>query len=126
MVRTLPRFVLFVLLAIVVAGTATAQDPLKVGPKIYNKILENDSVRMLVVSFAPGDSIAMHSHPDHAVYAVTAGTLRVTTSDGKTQVADLKAGDPIWFPAVSHAAKNIGTTPMKLVVVELKEKPATK
>jgi beta-alanine degradation protein BauB len=126
MVRIMSRFVLFVLLALVVAGTATAQDPLKVGPNIYKKILENDRVRMLVVTFAPGDSIAMHSHPDHAVYAVTGGKLRVTTSDGKTQVADLKAGDPIWFPAVSHAAKNIGTTPLKLLVVELKEKPAAK
>ncbi len=126
MVRIMSRFFLFVLLALVVAGTATAQDPLKVGPNIYKKILENDRVRMLVVTFAPGDSIAMHSHPDHAVYTVTGGKLRVTTSDGKTQVADLKAGDPIWFPAVSHAAKNIGTTSLKLLVVELKEKPASK
>jgi quercetin dioxygenase-like cupin family protein len=77
---------------------------------------------MLEVTFAPGDSIGMHAHPDHAVYAVTGGKLRVTTSDGKTQVADLKAGDPIWFPAVIHGAKNIGTTTLKLVVLELKEK----
>ena len=107
-------------------GTAMAQDPIKVGPSIYKKILENDRVRMLEVTFAPGDSIAFHSHPDHAVYTVTGGTLRVTTSDGKTMVADLKAGDPIWFSAVTHAAKNIGTTALKLLVVELKEKPAQK
>ena len=126
MVRTLPKLVLFIMFSLVVAGTATAQDPLKVGPNIYRKILENDRVRMMEVTFAPGDSIAMHSHPDHAVYVVTGGTLRVTTSDGKTQVADLKPGDPIWFPAVTHAAKNIGATPLKLLVVELKEKPTKK
>jgi quercetin dioxygenase-like cupin family protein len=102
-----------------------AQDPIKVGPNIYKKILENDRVRMMEVTFAPGDSIAMHAHPDHAVYAVTGGKLRVTTSDGKMMVADLKAGDPLWMPAVLHAAKNIGTTPLKLLVVELKEKPPT-
>jgi quercetin dioxygenase-like cupin family protein len=107
-------------------GTAIAQDPIKVGPNIYKKIFENDRVRMLEVTFAPGDSIAMHSHPDHAVYTVTGGTLRVTTSDGKTQVAELKAGDPIWFSAVTHAAKNIGRTPLKLLVVELKEKAPMK
>ena len=116
--------VVFVTLMFTV-GTAVAQDPLKVGPTIYKKLLENDRVRILEVTFAPGDSIAMHSHPDHAVYTVTGGTLRVTTSDGKTMVADLKAGDPIWFPAVIHAAKNIGATSLKLVVVELKEKPPT-
>jgi quercetin dioxygenase-like cupin family protein len=126
MVKSLSRLVLLIAISLVVAGTATAQDPLKVGPKIYRKLLENERVRMLEVAFAPGDSIGMHSHPDHAVYAVTGGKLRVTTSDGKTQVADLKAGDPIWFPAVIHGAKNIGATPLKLVVVELKEKPMMK
>jgi quercetin dioxygenase-like cupin family protein len=126
MAHPIVRLVLCFVIAVVVAGTATAQDPLKVGPKIYKKVLENDRVRMLEVTFAPGDSIGMHSHPDHAVYAVTGGKLRVTTSDGKTQVAELKAGDPIWFPAVTHGAKNIGTTNLKLVVVELKEKPGMK
>jgi quercetin dioxygenase-like cupin family protein len=126
MAHPIIRLALCFVIAVVVAGTATAQDPLKVGPKIYKKVLENDRVRMLEVTFAPGDSIGMHSHPDHAVYAVTGGKLRVTTSDGKTQVAELKAGDPIWFPAVIHGAKNIGTTNLKLVVVELKEKPGMK
>lgn len=126
MARPLSRLVLFTMVSLVVAATATAQDPLKVGPNIYKKVLENERVRMLEVTFAPGDSIGMHAHPDHAVYAVTGGKLRVTTSDGKTQVADLKAGDPIWFPAVIHGAKNIGTTSLKLVVLELKEKPKMK
>lgn len=126
MVRSLSTLVLLVAISLVVAGTATAQDPLKVGPKIYKKLLENERVRMLEVNFAPGDSIGMHAHPDHAVYAVTGGKLRVTTSDGKTQMADLKAGDPIWFPAVIHGAKNIGTTHLKLVVVELKENSTMK
>jgi beta-alanine degradation protein BauB len=126
MVRSLSTLVLLVAISLVVAGTATAQDPLKVGPKIYKKLLENERVRMLEVNFAPGDSIGMHAHPDHAVYAVTGGKLRVTTSDGKTQVAELKAGDPIWFPAIIHGAKNIGTTHLKLVVVELKENSTMK
>jgi beta-alanine degradation protein BauB len=126
MVRSLFILVLLVTISLVVAGTAAAQDPLKVGPNIYKKLLENERVRMLEVNFAPGDSIGMHAHPDHAVYAVTAGKLRVTTSDGKTQVAELKSGDPIWFPAVIHGAKNIGTTHLKLVVVELKEKSMMK
>ena len=122
--RMLAIVVLFCVSLMLTSGGAKAQDALKVGPNTHRKLLENDRVRMLEVTFAPGDSIGFHSHPDHAVYAVTAGTLRVTTADGKTQVAALKAGDPIWFPAVTHAAKNIGTTTLKLVVVELKEKPA--
>ena len=125
--RRILTAILFVCVSLMLTvGNAMAQDPIKVGPNIYKKLFENDRVRMLEVTFAPGDSIAMHSHPDHAVYAVTGGKLRVTTSDGKTMEADLKAGDPIWFPAVTHAAKNIGTTSLKLVVVELKEKSKKK
>ena len=125
--RRILAAILFVCVSLMLTvGNAMAQDPIKVGPNIYKNLFENDRVRMLEVTFAPGDSIAMHSHPDHAVYAVTGGKLRVTTSDGKTMEADLKAGDPIWFPAVTHAAKNIGTTSLKLVVVELKEKSKKK
>jgi quercetin dioxygenase-like cupin family protein len=113
----------FVCLALVLtAGTAMAQDPLTVGPNIYHKIFENARVRMMEVMFAPGDSIAFHAHPDHAVYVVNGGTLRVTESNGTSMVAELKPGQPLWFDATTHAAKNIGTTPMKLLVVELKEK----
>jgi quercetin dioxygenase-like cupin family protein len=97
------------------------QDPLKVGGGIYKKLLENDRVRVLEVTFKPGESIAVHSHPDHAVYAVTAGKIEIT-ANGKTQTADLKAGDTMWIPAESHSAKNTGGTTVKLVVVELREK----
>lgn len=121
--RTIIAVVVICVSLVMTFSSTRAQDPLAVGPKIYKKLFENDRVRMLEVTFTPGDSIAFHSHPDHAVYAVTGGTLRVTTSDGNVQEAKLKAGDPIWFGAVTHAAKNIGTTRLKLVVVELKEKP---
>jgi beta-alanine degradation protein BauB len=124
MARTLFGFAFFVALILVVAGTASAQDPTMVGPNTHRKILENNRVRMIEVTFAPGDSIAMHSHPDHAIYTINGGRLRITTSDGKTRVADFKTGDPIWSTAITHAAKNIGTTTVKLLVVELKEKPA--
>lgn len=126
MARTLSMFVFFIALALVVTGTSSAQDPTMIGPNTHKKILENNRVRMIEVTFAPGDSIAMHSHPDHAVYTISGGTLRITTSDGKLRVAELKTGQPIWFPAITHAAKNIGTTTLKLLVVELKEKPGEK
>jgi hypothetical protein len=57
MVHSISRFALFIMVSLVVAGTATAQDPLKVGTKIYRKLLENERVRMLEVTFAPGRSI---------------------------------------------------------------------
>lgn len=118
------RFVRFVLAAAAVtlslATQSPAQDPLTVGPDVYALKLENERVRVMEVTFAPGASIALHSHPDHAVYVVEGGTLVVTDASGKDQTFEIKAGDSFWMPAQSHSARNPGTTNLKLVVVEVK------
>ena len=124
--RFLISILVVTLVGIFAANTAMAQDPTKVGPHVYKKLFENERVRMLEVTFQPGDTIAMHSHPDHIAYVVSGGKLSVWGKDGKAQEVAVKAGDPLWFNAVTHAAKNVGTTPVKLAVIELKEKPAMK
>ena len=55
--------------------SAAAQDPLVVGPDIYKKVLDNERVRLMQVEFAPGASIGMHSHPDHAAYVLAGGAI---------------------------------------------------
>ena len=128
--KTSVRFLIGLLALTVLAVFATsklmAQDPVKVGAHVYKKLFENERVRMLEVTFQPGDTIAMHSHPDHIAYVVSGGKLSVWEKGGKPQEVELKAGSPLWFNAVTHAAKNVGTTPVKLAVVELKEKPMMK
>ena len=104
---------------------ALAQDPVKVGPKIYKVLLENERIRVCEARFHVGDSIPMHSHPDHSVYVQSGGTLEVTGSDGKSQPLELKAGEVLWLPAQAHKGKNIGKSEVVLIVSELKE-PAPK
>jgi beta-alanine degradation protein BauB len=55
---------------------------------------------------------------------VTDGKLEITDKGKSPVVADLKAGDAMFLPAVTHMAKNIGTTTIKLIVTELKPAPA--
>jgi quercetin dioxygenase-like cupin family protein len=76
-------------------------------------------VRVLEVTFAKGVKIPAHSHPDHAVYVLTPGEIEITT-DGKPQKMELTAGQAVFIPAQTHAAKNTGKTAFKLVVFELK------
>lgn len=57
--------------------TAAAQEPLKVAPEMYKLLHENDRIRVLEVTFKPGSKIPKHSHPDHMVYALTAGKLKI-------------------------------------------------
>jgi beta-alanine degradation protein BauB len=111
------------LLSALVAKPALAQDPAKVAPNNYKVVLDNDTVRVCEVTAKAGEKIATHSHPDHMVYAVTAGKIKFTYPDGKTKDVEMKAGDAQFIKAETHATENIGAGDLKVVVVELK-KPA--
>lgn len=113
-------------IALTAGSTSFAQDPISAGPHIYKKVFENERVRIMEVTFAPGDSIGMHSHPDHAVYALKAGSLKIYEQGAKAMDVVMKIGDTAFLPAQSHSAKNVGKTEMKVLVVELKEPPIKK
>jgi quercetin dioxygenase-like cupin family protein len=54
-------------------------------------------------------------------YVVSGGTIRVTTSDGRSLVYEEKAGDTTWSePVPRHTVENIGPTPVRIVLVEVK------
>jgi beta-alanine degradation protein BauB len=99
-------------------GIAFAADPLEVAPDMYKKNFENDRTRVMTVTFAPGQNIAEHSHPDHFVYVLETGTLKITKSTGEAAEVTPKVGDVLWIPAETHSAVNVGSTPVKLLVVE--------
>jgi len=98
----------------------TGPDPLTVGPNIYKLVFENERVRVLDVSFKPGEEIAMHAHPDHVAYVRSGGKLKISHSTGAPEEFDLKPGQAVFLPAQAHSAKNVGKTPIKLVVLEIK------
>lgn len=100
---------------------AAAQEPAVVGPTIYKQTLDNERVRVFEVTFKKGAEIAMHSHPDHAVYVVTGGKLEITLADGAKNVIDAKAGETFFLPAQAHSARNAGNGTIRLTVTELKE-----
>jgi quercetin dioxygenase-like cupin family protein len=64
-----------------------------------------------------------HTHPDHVVYVLSGGKLRITPAGAAAQDLDLKAGQAVFLPAQEHSAENLGTTEVKLVVVELRARP---
>jgi quercetin dioxygenase-like cupin family protein len=111
------------LAAVVVFAAAQlfAQDPIKVGPDVYKTIFENERIRVNEINFAKGAKIGMHSHPDHVVYWIKGGTLRISNPDGTSVEVTGKAGEVLWLPACTHAGENIGESDLKLVQVELKE-----
>jgi quercetin dioxygenase-like cupin family protein len=115
----------FVGLLLTLSTTMSAQDPVKAAANVYKKVLlDNDQVRVLQVEFAPGDVAPWHQHPNHVIYALNDGKLEITDKGKTASVLEIKAGDTMYLAAVTHMAKNVGTTTLKLVVTELK--PAAK
>lgn len=94
-------------------------EPADVGPTIYKKVFENADVRAFEVTFNAGDKIGVHKHPDHVVYVIEGGKLKITGADGKGQDFDLKAGTAMFLPAQSHSAENVGTSKIRVLVTEL-------
>ncbi len=115
------------LIALAAFGIACAawagndMDPIAVGAGMYKLHYENDRVRVMEVTFEPGAKIGMHSHPDHAVYFIEGGQLKVTTPDGKEAMLDAKTGDAAWLSAQTHQGENTGKTRIRILVTELKE-----
>jgi len=105
------------------AGPALAQDAVKVAPKNYSVVFENDQVRVLRVVVAPGEKTPMHAHPANVVIPLTDAAVRFTMTDGKTQDAKMVTGTPVWGEAGKHAGENVGKGKVEAIIVELKGKP---
>jgi len=112
--------VLALALGLATASSVAAQDPIKSNPKVYHLVFENDAVRVLHVSVAPGGKTVLHEHPDNAVVVLTDSKMKFTGEDGKSQETAMKAGDSMWSPAGKHMGENTGTGPIEAVIVELK------
>ncbi|MXO06050.1 cupin domain-containing protein [Flavobacterium sp. HBTb2-11-1] len=114
---------LFILLLLVFSVNIYAQDPLKVAPNAYKKVLlDNERVRIMQVEINPGETIPWHQHPDHTIYALADGKIEITDKGKAPIIMDIKAGDAMYIPAVTHMAKNLGDTTVNLIVTEIKPK----
>lgn len=107
------------------ASTAMAQDAVKTDPKHYKVEFENDQVRVLHITYAPGEKSIMHSHPANVAVFLTDGKVRFTMADGKSQDREVKAGSTQFDPGGKHLPANMGDKPFEVMLVELKSKPAT-
>ena len=106
--------------ALAIASPALAQDAVKADPKHYKVLAENERVRVLKASYAPGEKSVMHEHPDTFVVYLTDAKARFTLPDGTAPEVTGKAGEAMAMPATKHQPANIGTAALQVVVVEVK------
>jgi quercetin dioxygenase-like cupin family protein len=102
------------------ALTAAAQDAAKVNAKTVTVRLDNAKARVFESVLQPGEREQMHSHPASIIYVISGGVMRNHSADGKTTEATLKAGDVVYRDPLTHWAENVGTTPIHVLLIELK------
>lgn len=110
------------LIALVLFGSAAivAQDAVKVAASNYKVLVDNASVRVLKIEYAPGGKSAMHQHPDAIVVPLVASKVRFTMPDGKSEDTDLANESAMYTPPVTHSPANIGTAPIEAILIEFK------
>ncbi len=103
------------------AGAVLAQDAVKTQPESNKVLLENDRVRVIEVTVAPGSALKTHSHPAHVIYFLGDAETRQTDAAGKVAEVAGKKGEARAVDAVTHQVDNVGKTPIHVIVVELKD-----
>src|SRR5262245_55700639 len=83
-------------------------DEVKVARDLYKVLADTMGIRMVEVNYKPGDSSAMHWHPDYAIYVVEGGKVTFYNKDGTSMENELPSGATMIRPAEFHAAKNTG------------------
>lgn len=100
---------------------AAEVDPVRVSPDRFRVLLDNKEVRVVEYVLRPGERDQWHTHPAKVSYVVSGGSLRITLADGTSFVSDEKQGTAQWMNTLGrHYAQNIGATPVRIVLVEVK------
>lgn len=102
----------------------SAQEFSRSNPKI-NKILADTTFLIATeVTLQPGEKTDMHTHPAYFVYALSEGKMVVHYKDGRNETMELKPGMAMVSPPEPpHITENTGKTPVKFLIVELKDYP---
>ena len=112
------------LVAGVTATFAIVNAPLAAAPQNTSRVvLENERVRVKEAVFQPNNpNPGMHTHElAHVGVIIDGGTLVFRAPDGTSETLKLEAGGVGYRgPNVTHEPVNPGTTPVRVIEVELK------
>lgn len=101
------------------APVAALQDAYTVVPQQQTAIYKSAWLRVRHVVYQPGETVPMHEHKARVVVFLGDAIVRSTTPDGKTTDTTYKAGTVNWSEPIRHTLKNLGSTPLDAVEVEL-------
>ena len=99
--------------------SAPNMDATVVSPEHHKVLKDSAGIRIVDVNYGPGDSSAMHSHPDNVLYVLEGSMAEFTMPDGSKVSRDMKAGSITVQAGSTHAVKNTGKSNMHAIQVEV-------
>jgi hypothetical protein len=115
------------LCALSVTQPALAQSVSSASPGAEAILNENQHVRTYRFTYAPGVKVETPSFHAGWYYVTKGGTIKVTWSDGKTEMWTPKAGESGWIDdEAAHMNENVGSARVEFVWVEIKSAKACK
>ncbi|MEK7799443.1 MAG: cupin domain-containing protein [Acidobacteriota bacterium] len=87
-------------------------------------VLQNERVRAVANYYPGGASVAEHEHTaPRAVVVIEGGTLEIRDANGKVSTLSLRNGDIVWRPPEKHSIVNVGSTPVRVVEIDILDCP---
>ncbi len=114
-----------VMAAVVVAvlarpSTAAAGE----GDATKKLVLQNERVRAVANYYPAGATVAEHEHTaPRAVVVIEGGTIEIRDANGKVSTLSLRNGDIVWRPPEKHSIMNVGSTPVRVVEIDVLDCP---
>lgn len=100
----------------------TFPDAVSADPAHYSLSFENDVVRLLRVTYEPGERSVMHAHPASCVVFLTDQAFDFTLPDGTTAPDTVGAGALGCADANVHLPENIGEAAAEFIMIEFKNR----
>lgn len=97
-----------------------AMDALTVGPQFTKKLGDTLNIKMYVFTVKPGESWALHNHPDHTVYVLQGGKIALfIKAVGRQDTLTFPTGMALISGPLSDSGKNVGNTTLKMLVQDI-------
>ena len=103
-------------------GVPSVPDAVSADPAHYSLSFENELVRLLRVSYGPGEKSVMHRHTASCVVFLTDQTFNFTLPDGTTEPASVPAGALGCGDGNVHLPQNIGAEAAEFIMIEFKNR----
>ncbi len=97
-----------------------AMDPYNLGGEAMKKLGDTLGVKMYEFTAKPGESWALHTHPDHLVYVLQGGKMALfIQAAGRQDTLTLPTGTALISGSLSDSGRNIGNTTIKMLVADI-------